>query len=129
MRFQKVCIESLGYVLPTEVLTSDALEQRLEPLYDRLRLPAGRLEMMTGIRERRLWEPKTPPSDPSIQSCRHALEAADLAPSKIPSAVTILNPPLRAESMTSLACPTTVSFTMSPTRAWAFLTACFKRLT
>lgn len=83
MRFQQVCIESLGYVLPHEVLTSDALEQKLEPLYDRLCLPSGRLELMTGIRERRLWEPNTPPSDPSIQSCRHALEAADLAPSQI----------------------------------------------
>ena len=53
MRFQQVCIESLGYVLPEEVLTSDDLEQRLEPLYKRLRLPSGRLELMTGIRERR----------------------------------------------------------------------------
>lgn len=83
MRFQQVCIESLGYVLPGEVLTSDALEQRLEPLYSRLRLPSGRLELMTGIRERRFWEPNTLPSDHSIQSCRHALEAADLAPSQI----------------------------------------------
>lgn len=83
MRFQQVCIESLGYVLPEEVLTSADLEQRLEPLYKRLRLPSGRLELMTGIRERRFWAANTMPSDSSIQSCRHALQAADLAPSQI----------------------------------------------
>ena len=83
MRFQQVCIESLGYVLPEEVLTSDDVEQRLEPLYKRLRLPSGRLELMTGIRERRFWAANTMPSDSSIQSCRHALRAADLAPSQI----------------------------------------------
>ena len=83
MRFQQVCIESLGYVLPEEVLTSDDVEQRLEPLYKRLRLPSGRLELMTGIRERRFWAANTMPSDSSIQSCRHALQAADLAPSQI----------------------------------------------
>ena len=83
MRFKQVCIESLGYVLPEELLTSDDLEQRLEPLYKRLRLPSGRLELMTGIRERRFWAANTMPSDSSIQSCRHALQAADLAPSQI----------------------------------------------
>ena len=83
MRFQQVCIESLGYVLPEEVLTSNDVEQRLEPLYKRLRLPSGRLELMTGIRERRFWAANTMPSDSSIQSCRHALRAADLAPSQI----------------------------------------------
>ena len=83
MRFQQVCIESLGYVLPEEVLTSNDVEQRLEPLYKRLRLPSGRLELMTGIRERRFWAANTMPSDSSIQSCRPALRAADLAPSQI----------------------------------------------
>ena len=54
MKYQNVCIEALGYTLPDEVVTSDELEARLEPLYSRLRLPEGRLELMTGIRERRI---------------------------------------------------------------------------
>ena len=47
MRYQNVCIESFGYTLPTEIVTSDQLEARLAPLYERLRLPPGRLELMT----------------------------------------------------------------------------------
>ena len=56
MRFQAVAIESLEYVLPETVLTSEELELKLSAVYERLGLPLGRLELMTGIRERRLWE-------------------------------------------------------------------------
>ena len=55
MHYEHVCIESLGYAIPDETITSDEIERRLEPLYRRLRLPEGRLELMSGIRERRLW--------------------------------------------------------------------------
>ena len=53
MQFQNVCLESFGYTLPEEIVTSDDIEHRLEPLYSRLRLPQGRLELMTGISQRR----------------------------------------------------------------------------
>lgn len=62
MRFKNVCIESLGYHLPPNVVTSAALEKRLEPLYQKLKLPAGRLELMSGIVERRFWDVGTLPS-------------------------------------------------------------------
>ena len=83
MQFQSVCLESLGYTLPAQSLSSDELEARLEPLYQRLRLPPGRLELMTGIKERRLWEPDQLPGDLSIESGRRALEAADISPDRI----------------------------------------------
>ena len=44
MRFENVCIESIAVALPVETLTSTELEERLRPLYERLRLPFGRLE-------------------------------------------------------------------------------------
>ncbi|TWT29671.1 3-oxoacyl-ACP synthase III [Blastopirellula retiformator] len=78
MNFHNVCLESFGYALPAETVTSDQLEARLAPLYERLRLPAGRLELMTGIRERRFWSPETMPSEISIQSGRNAIEAAGI---------------------------------------------------
>lgn len=83
MRYQNVCIESFGYTVPEEVVTTDDLELRLEPLYSRLRLPAGRLELMTGIRERRFWPRGTLPSDISIGSGRLALEAANFSSARI----------------------------------------------
>ena len=83
MRYQNVCIEALGYSLPREVIGSDELEARLAPLYERLRLPAGRLELMTGIQQRRVWPVGTLPSQPSIASARHALDAANFDPAHI----------------------------------------------
>lgn len=82
-RFQNACLESLGYVLPEEAVDSEEIEARLQPLYERLRLPAGRLELMTGIRRRRFWPPGTLPSQMSIASGREALAAAGIAPREI----------------------------------------------
>ena len=78
MRYENVCIESLGYTLPSEIWTSDDVEQRLGPLYERLKLPQGRLELMTGIRERRFWPTGSRPSQFSVNSCQLALDAARL---------------------------------------------------
>ena len=61
-----------------EVVTSDELEVQLQPLYHRLRLPEGRLELMTGIRQRRLWTPGTLPSEKSIESGEKAIRAAGI---------------------------------------------------
>lgn len=83
MLYQRACIESIGYTLPGEVLSSDELERRLQPLYQRLRLPEGRLELMTGIRERRLWPADSLPSDQSIESGRRAIESASIDPRQI----------------------------------------------
>ena len=83
MRYDRVCIESLGYELPEEIVTSDEIEQRLAPLYERLRLPTGRLELITGIRERRFWATGTLPSEKSIVSGRRAIEASGIDPAEI----------------------------------------------
>src|SRR3954468_15048152 len=80
MHYQHVCLESLGYAVPDEIITSDDIERRLEPLYRRLRLPEGRLELMSGIRERRLWPRGMRPSEKSIESGRMAIEAAGVDP-------------------------------------------------
>src|SRR5688572_5574439 len=83
MRYQNVCLESFGYAIPSEVVTSDEIERRLEPLYRRLKLPEGRLELMSGIRERRLWPRGFRPSDGSIESGRKAIESAGIDPAEI----------------------------------------------
>jgi 3-oxoacyl-[acyl-carrier-protein] synthase III len=83
MRYRHVCIESLSYAIPEEVITSDEIERRLAPLYQRLRLPEGRLELMSGIRERRLWPRGSRPSEHSIVSGRKAIEAGGIDPQQI----------------------------------------------
>ena len=83
MRFRHACIESLAAALPDEVWTSAQIEERLRPLYERLKLPAGRLELMTGIRERRMWLAGTRPSDASAQAGRAVLKQSTLKPEQI----------------------------------------------
>lgn len=83
MTFQHVCLESIAVSLPEEVLTSAAIEERLRPMYERLKLPAGRLELMTGIRERRHWPVGTRPSDASASAGRAVLAKSALRPEQL----------------------------------------------
>ncbi len=83
MQFQNVCLAALSYVLPPVRTSSDQIEISLQPLYNRLRLPEGRLELMTGVRERRLWHEGTLPGDVSIRCARMALDAACLDPAQV----------------------------------------------
>jgi 3-oxoacyl-[acyl-carrier-protein] synthase-3 len=83
MKFEHVCIESLAVALPEEIWTSAHIEERLRPLYERLKLPAGRLELMTGIRERRMWPAGTRPSDASASAGRAVLAKSALRAEQI----------------------------------------------
>ncbi len=78
MKFENVCIESVEHFLPDEIVTSDEIEQRLAPVYEKLKLPFGRLEMMTGIRERKFWEPGTRPSWASAMAGAEAIKSAGI---------------------------------------------------
>jgi len=83
MKFEHVCIESLAVALPEEIWTSAQIEERLRPLYERLKLPVGRLELMTGIRERRMWPEGTRPSDASAAAGRAVLAKSQLKPEQV----------------------------------------------
>lgn len=83
MRFDQVSLAAIGAQIPNEIWTSDELERRLSPLYERLKLPPGRLALMSGIIERRVWPPGTLPSSPSIHSANAAIEAANIPRQRI----------------------------------------------
>ena len=83
MRFRHACIESLRTVLPEEIWSSAEIEERLRPAYERLKLPAGRLELMTGIKARRMWAPGTRPSDASAAAGRAVLKNSVFSPDQI----------------------------------------------
>jgi len=73
MQYKKVCVESFGYELPGNIATSLSLEERLAPIYDKFNLSYGRLEMITGIRERRFWDDGIMPSRASIKAAEKAI--------------------------------------------------------
>ena len=83
MSFDKVCIHQFGYELPPNKVSSEELEARLAPVYERLKLPQGRLELMSGIKYRRFWDPGTRPSDGATAAGRKALAASGLDPHAI----------------------------------------------
>lgn len=73
MRFEHVKIAAVAHALPEERVSSEEIEQRLAPLYQRLKLRAGRLELMSGIRERRFWARGTRPSAAAARAGEAAL--------------------------------------------------------
>lgn len=83
IRYEHVRLDSMGYVLPETVVSSIDIEQELAPIYERFGLHEGRLELMTGIKERRFWDEGSLPSDGSTQAGRIALEKAGLDPNMI----------------------------------------------
>lgn len=79
MRYQHVCVEAVSYTLPPHVVTSESLEEQLGPVYRALGLPEGRLELMTGIRERRFWDRGTRPGQISALTAELAIAQSGLA--------------------------------------------------
>lgn len=83
MHYNRVYVESIGYELPPVVVTTAELEARLRPLYDAHRLPAGQLELLTGITERRWWEPGYKLSQGASAAADKALAAANFDPKDV----------------------------------------------
>jgi 3-oxoacyl-[acyl-carrier-protein] synthase-3 len=83
IHYSQVRLEAFGYELPPHVVTSEDLERRLAPLYTALHLQPGQLEALTGIKERRFWDPGFPMSQGATLAARKALEQSSLPRSAI----------------------------------------------
>lgn len=62
MKFNHVRLHSWALEEPAHFLTTDGIESQLSDTYTRLKLPAGRLELQTGILRRGYWPRGTRPS-------------------------------------------------------------------
>ncbi|HMO56158.1 MAG TPA: 3-oxoacyl-ACP synthase III [Roseiflexaceae bacterium] len=83
MLFQNVTIESIGYELAPHRISSEWLEDQIDETMQRLHIPRGRIEDLTGIRERRFWNRGTMPSDVATLAARRAIELAGVDPARI----------------------------------------------
>src|SRR5262245_32927436 len=83
MNYNRVHIEAIGYELPPVVVSTAELEARLAPVYQALKMAPGQLELLTGINERRWWEPGFPISLGAAAAAKKALAAADLSATDI----------------------------------------------
>lgn len=78
-----VVIEAIAYELAPHRVTSGEIEARIASTLGRLKLPLGQLEGLTGIRERRFWDPGVMPSDVATVAARRVIDKAGVDPSRI----------------------------------------------
>lgn len=83
MKYSRVHIDAIGYELAPVVVTSDELEEQLEPVYSALRMPMGQLEALTGISERRWWAKDYPLSKGAAAAGAQALARAGVSPEDV----------------------------------------------
>ncbi len=73
MRFENVCIEGMGYVIPEHIVTTAWLEEQIAPVYQALGIPVGFIERLTGIKEHRWWDDGVMVSDGAALAAKRAL--------------------------------------------------------
>ena len=84
MRFPRpIFLEAMGYEMAPIAVTSAEIEEQLAPVYERLRMPKGQLEALTGIRERRWWEQGFPWSEGALRAARKALAISEIPASAV----------------------------------------------
>lgn len=83
MKYSRVYIEALAWELPPVVVTTDELEERLAYVYRTLHIQPGQLEAMTGILERRWWEPGTTMAEAASQAALNLLRDTGFPASQI----------------------------------------------
>ncbi len=77
MKFENTRIHSFAYAEPTHFLSSDDIEKELADLYERAKLPVGRLELQTGIKTRGYWPKGTNPSSIAASAAEKILKNFD----------------------------------------------------
>lgn len=83
MKYSNVFIESFGYELAPNVVTSTDLEKRLEPFFSHVGFEIGQLETLTGIKERRYWDEDHTLAEHAANAGRKALENAEVTADQI----------------------------------------------
>ena len=83
MNYSNVYIETIGYELAPNVVDTSDLEARLAPVYEKLHFQVGQLEALTGIRERRYWDPGFKMSAGAIAAGKKALAKTEVSPESL----------------------------------------------
>jgi 3-oxoacyl-[acyl-carrier-protein] synthase III len=122
MKYSHVFIDAIGYELPPVVVTTQELEARLRPVYEVLRLSEGQLEALTGIVERRWWEPGYPPSRGAVLAARKTLAMSQVRPQDVE--VLIYAAVCREEFEPATACRVAAELGIHPETIYDISNAC-----
>jgi 3-oxoacyl-[acyl-carrier-protein] synthase III len=122
MKYSHVFIDAIGYELPPLVVTTQELEDRLRPVLEALRVAEGQLEALTGISERRWWEPGYPPSRGAVLAGRKALALSHVRPQDVE--VVIYAAVCREEFEPATACRVAAELGLQPNIVYDVSNAC-----
>ncbi|MDZ7789670.1 MAG: 3-oxoacyl-ACP synthase III [Xanthomonadales bacterium] len=78
MLFDNVAIKSVASVDAPHTVTSEAIRERLDPTFRKLRMRGNPLIDVAGIEERRFWDVGMQPSDAATLAAEKALARADI---------------------------------------------------
>jgi len=76
VKYQRVHIDAVAYELAPDVVTSEEIEERLAPLYEKIELRPGQLEALTGINERRYWPPGFSVAEGAARAVHNLMKAS-----------------------------------------------------
>ncbi|MBK5248967.1 MAG: 3-oxoacyl-ACP synthase III [Actinomycetales bacterium] len=82
-RYTDSAIIGLSHIEAPVIVTSAEFEERLTPTRRALRLPSNLLERVSGVRERRWWEPGTSFEDKAAEAGSKALAEAGVDPAQV----------------------------------------------
>ena len=122
MKYSRVFLDAITYELPTVVVTSRELEARLRPMYQTLRIPEGQLESLTGIVERRWWDPGFSVAQGAAAAARKAFAACNVKPADVQ--VLIYAAVCREQFEPATACKVAAALGISPGTIYDISNAC-----
>lgn len=82
-RLRDTSLVGVEMVEAPDVVTSDEIDEMLAPVYKRVRMPAGIIEKLAGVRERRWWPKEMDFVDGAVEAGRLVLERTGVKPSEI----------------------------------------------
>ena len=81
--FKHVRLQSYAVNLPPHEVSSAEIEDRLSPFYERLEIPFGTLERLSGVKTRGFYDADVSPSKAGTVAAKIALEKSGFAPSEV----------------------------------------------
>jgi len=111
MKYTTVFLDTIKYVLPPVVISSEELEERLQPVYEKLHIGLGQLEALTGVRERRWWQEGATVTEQASAAAQKALNASKVTPEDL--GVLIYTGVCREQFEPATACGIAASLNMS----------------
>ncbi|MEH6548348.1 MAG: 3-oxoacyl-ACP synthase III [Pseudomonadales bacterium] len=78
-----VVIEAIAYELPSNIITSLSIEEEFSANLEKFGIPLGSLEALSGIKERRVWDAGTRPSDVATLAAQKVIDESGINPDEI----------------------------------------------